>query len=28
VLDGHGNVVKEVLPVADTQQILIAEGSP
>jgi len=28
VLDGYGNVVKEVLPVADTQQILIAEGSP
>ena len=28
VLDGYGNIVKEVLPVADTQQILIAEGSP
>ena len=26
VLDGHGNVVKEVLPVADTQQILMAAG--
>ena len=28
VLNGYGNVVKEVLPVADTQQILIAEGYP
>jgi len=28
VLDGYGNVVKEVLPDADTQQDLMAEGYP
>ena len=28
VLDGYGNVVKEVLPGADTQQDLMAEGYP